>query len=174
MRITSRALLAKLLIGNLALAGCSSNDKPADPPSAPATKVTEAELPPPAPILIPPTTQPELPRAAEVEPPQPPTPAPSTLPAPPQELPVTQDKKDNLTVDLKPTGDGKTFRYKVQPGDTLWSIAERFLGDGNRFQDLQETNSIADPLKLEKNLEIKVVPKTKKGKSPHAQGELVE
>lgn len=172
MRNTSRALLAKLLIGNFALVGCSSSKKPTDPPPPAPTKVSEAQLASPTPISIPPTTQPEVSPAAEVTPPPPPIPA--ALPEPSHELPAPQEKKDDLAVSLKPTGDGKTFRYRVQPGDTLWSIAERFLGDGNRFQELQEQNNIANPLKLEKNTEVKLVPKMNKDKTPHAQGDLAE
>ena len=34
-------------------------------------------------------------------------------------------------------------RYMVQPGDTLWGIAERFLGAGTRWHDLYEYNALA-------------------------------
>lgn len=34
-------------------------------------------------------------------------------------------------------------RYMVQAGDTLWGIAERFLGDGSRWHDLYEYNDLA-------------------------------
>ena len=33
-------------------------------------------------------------------------------------------------------------RYMVQPNDTLWGIAERFLGDGNRWHDLYAYNNL--------------------------------
>jgi len=35
--------------------------------------------------------------------------------------------------------------YIVEPGDTLWSIAERFFGDGNRYKEIAELNNLADP-----------------------------
>lgn len=33
-------------------------------------------------------------------------------------------------------------RYMVQPGDTLWGIAERYLGAGTRWHDLYEINNL--------------------------------
>jgi len=33
-------------------------------------------------------------------------------------------------------------RYMVQNGDTLWGIAERYLGDGNRWHDLYAYNNL--------------------------------
>ncbi|MFJ4652762.1 LysM peptidoglycan-binding domain-containing protein [Nocardia sp. NPDC088792] len=35
--------------------------------------------------------------------------------------------------------------YTVEPGDTLWAIAERFYGDGNRYQDIANANGIPNP-----------------------------
>ena len=38
--------------------------------------------------------------------------------------------------------------YTVRVGDTLWSIATRFYGDGAMWRALAEKNGIADPKKL--------------------------
>lgn len=38
--------------------------------------------------------------------------------------------------------------YTVRAGDTLWSIATRFYGDGAMWRTLAEKNGIADPKKL--------------------------
>lgn len=35
--------------------------------------------------------------------------------------------------------------YTVESGDTLWAIAERFYGDGNRYQSIADANGIANP-----------------------------
>jgi hypothetical protein len=35
--------------------------------------------------------------------------------------------------------------YTVEPGDSLWAIAERFYGDGNRYRDIAQANGIANP-----------------------------
>lgn len=51
-----------------------------------------------------------------------------------------------------PRVDGNIVR--VEAGDTLWSIAEDFLGAGNRYKWLATTNGIADPNKLTIGQEI--------------------
>ncbi|WP_327093849.1 LysM peptidoglycan-binding domain-containing protein [Nocardia vinacea] len=35
--------------------------------------------------------------------------------------------------------------YTVEPGDTLWAIAERFYGDGNRYQEIATASGIDNP-----------------------------
>lgn len=39
----------------------------------------------------------------------------------------------------------ETLEYVVQPGDTLWSITQRFYGDAGRVRWLAEINGITDP-----------------------------
>lgn len=34
--------------------------------------------------------------------------------------------------------------YIVKKGDTLWSIAKKLLGDGNKFKEIQKANSLTD------------------------------
>ena len=34
--------------------------------------------------------------------------------------------------------------HKVQKGDTLWSIAKKYLGDGNRYKEIQKANGLKD------------------------------
>ena len=36
--------------------------------------------------------------------------------------------------------------YKVQKGDTLWSIAKKLLGDGNRYKEIQKVNNLKDTI----------------------------
>lgn len=35
--------------------------------------------------------------------------------------------------------------YTVEPGDTLWAIAERFYGDGNRYLEIAGASGIENP-----------------------------
>ncbi|WP_277965797.1 LysM peptidoglycan-binding domain-containing protein [Streptomyces sp. AV19] len=35
--------------------------------------------------------------------------------------------------------------YTFEPGDTLWAVAERFYGDGNRYRDIAAANGIDNP-----------------------------
>ncbi|MEU7764021.1 LysM peptidoglycan-binding domain-containing protein [Nocardia sp. NPDC049190] len=35
--------------------------------------------------------------------------------------------------------------YTVEPGDTLWAIAERFYGDGNRYQEIADASGVPNP-----------------------------
>lgn len=40
------------------------------------------------------------------------------------------------------SGDSETyFEYTVKTGDNYWSIAEKFLGDGNRYKEILELNN---------------------------------
>ncbi|MEU8545992.1 LysM peptidoglycan-binding domain-containing protein [Streptomyces roseoverticillatus] len=45
---------------------------------------------------------------------------------------------------LPPTAPGART-YTVEPGDTLWTVAERFYGDGNRYRDIAAASGIDNP-----------------------------
>ncbi|MEV7025310.1 LysM peptidoglycan-binding domain-containing protein [Kitasatospora sp. NPDC093558] len=44
-----------------------------------------------------------------------------------------------------PPADSAAQTYTVEPGDTLWAVAERFYGDGNRYRDIAAASGIDNP-----------------------------
>ncbi|MCV7199572.1 LysM peptidoglycan-binding domain-containing protein [Mycobacterium angelicum] len=88
-------------------------------------------------------------------------------PPPPAAEPANQDVTTNVAPEpvaepaaepvSGPAGDGSaamapgpapedTARtYTVEPGDTLWGIAERFYGDGSKYQVIADASGIANP-----------------------------
>ncbi|MET8777815.1 LysM peptidoglycan-binding domain-containing protein [Nocardia sp. NPDC004654] len=65
------------------------------------------------------------------------------LPAPEQEQPAEAQAAEQAP----PQPAAQT--YTVEPGDTLWAIAERFYGDGNRYQEIAEASGIPNPDAIE-------------------------
>jgi LysM repeat protein len=101
--------------------------QPAAPPAPPA-EPPAAPPPPPAPPAPPPPPAPV--------PPAPPAPPPPPAPAPPPPAPAP---------DPAPAPEAKT--YTVESGDTLSGIAQKVLGDGNRWHEIFDLNQdqIDDP-----------------------------
>ncbi|MFF4224238.1 LysM peptidoglycan-binding domain-containing protein [Streptomyces abikoensis] len=50
---------------------------------------------------------------------------------------------DTPAAEEAPTPEPRT--YTVEPGDTLWAVAERFYGDGNRYRDIAAASGIDNP-----------------------------
>ncbi len=46
--------------------------------------------------------------------------------------------------------------HKVVAGETLWSIAEKYYGDGFKWQQIAEANSISNPESLEKDTKLSI------------------
>ncbi|MET9610922.1 LysM peptidoglycan-binding domain-containing protein [Streptomyces sp. NPDC006512] len=44
-----------------------------------------------------------------------------------------------------PQADAKPSTYTFEAGDTLWAVAERFYGDGNRYQEIANASGIDNP-----------------------------
>ncbi|GMB10338.1 MAG: LysM peptidoglycan-binding domain-containing protein [Candidatus Improbicoccus devescovinae] len=45
----------------------------------------------------------------------------------------SQDSHQNIT---------KSVKYRVKPGDTLWAIAQKYLGSGSKFIDIKQINNL--------------------------------
>jgi nucleoid-associated protein YgaU len=52
--------------------------------------------------------------------------------------------KDGAALWASGTNTTERRTHTVAPGETLWVIAERYYGDGNRFRDIAEASGIAN------------------------------
>ena len=96
----------------------SSNTQTDEVPVTEPPQVAEADV-------VPAAAEQDLAPAAAGEPAPPPeAPAPPPPPHPPPPAPRT---------------------YTVVSGDTLWAIAERFYGDGNKYHQIAQASGIANP-----------------------------
>jgi len=124
--MTWTLLLSVLLVA----AGCQQTETTADVAPAPPPDDLYASAPPPAPEpILTPTTQTEPITATPAYTPQA---SPSSITVAPQ-INVTNGTPNN---------------YTVQRGDTLWSIARKVYGNGQKWQQLASANAISDPTKL--------------------------
>lgn len=71
----------------------------------------------------------------------PPTQTPPTQP-PRTQPPLTQPPR------TQPPPTPVIRSYSVEPGDTLWAVAERFYGDGRQYPQIAFANSVADPNRI--------------------------
>ncbi|MFC9893566.1 LysM peptidoglycan-binding domain-containing protein [Nocardia sp. NPDC127579] len=55
-----------------------------------------------------------------------------------------------------PASNGGGRTYTVEPGDTMWAIAERLLGDGNRYQEIADASGIANADSIQPGQELKI------------------
>ncbi|MFI7671837.1 LysM peptidoglycan-binding domain-containing protein [Nocardia sp. NPDC049526] len=72
-----------------------------------------------------------------------PLPAPEPEPEPEPE-PVAEQAAAPAAEEVPPPPPAAQT-YTVEPGDTLWAIAERFYGDGNRYQEIADASGIDNP-----------------------------
>lgn len=78
----------------------------------------------------------------------------SLRPARPAPAPVTRpvvrvtDKRGPDRRIGRPVEPPKPMSYTIKKGDTLWSIAKKYLGDGQRWRDIVAANPGLVPAKL--------------------------
>ncbi|EME98676.1 LysM peptidoglycan-binding domain-containing protein [Streptomyces mobaraensis NBRC 13819 = DSM 40847] len=59
---------------------------------------------------------------------------------------ASDTKTDSTVTAEEPAAAATDARtYTVAPGDTLWAVAERFYGDGNRYRDIAAASGIDNP-----------------------------
>lgn len=82
--------------------------------------------------------------------PIPPGEAPMTYPPPARTAERPAPQRFESVPPAGPAGPAATAgnTYTVQKGDTLWSIAQRMLGDGQRWREIQDLNPGLEPAKL--------------------------
>jgi nucleoid-associated protein YgaU len=73
----------------------------------------------------------------------PPPPAPEA--AAPEAAPAAEEPVPAPEPSGEPAPEPTTRTYTVESGDTLWAIAERFYGDGNKYQAIAEASGISNP-----------------------------
>ncbi|GAB2721523.1 LysM peptidoglycan-binding domain-containing protein [Nocardia thraciensis] len=65
----------------------------------------------------------------------------SPIPAPEPEVEMAAVVEDQAPPPAAP----QPQTYTVEPGDTLWAIAERFYGDGNRYLEIAGASGVDNP-----------------------------
>ena len=68
-------------------------------------------------------------------------------------------KVDVSNVAVQETKEVRVEIYEIQKGDTLWAIAKKFYGDGNKYKKIFEDNKevIKDPDKIYPGQKIRIV-----------------
>ena len=76
-----------------------------------------------------------------------PAPAPEATPAPEEPAPAPEPAHDAAESDGEPgeVPEPAGRSYTVESGDTLWAIAERFYGDGSKYQVIADASGISNP-----------------------------
>ncbi|WP_062986539.1 LysM peptidoglycan-binding domain-containing protein [Nocardia anaemiae] len=67
------------------------------------------------------------------------------LPAPEPEPELVVEQAAAPAAEEVPPPPPPAQTYTVEPGDTLWAIAERFYGDGNRYQEIANASGVDNP-----------------------------
>lgn len=57
----------------------------------------------------------------------------------------SQSTKKVTTTQTRPSSKPPVKSHKVVPGDTLWAICKKYLGDGSKYPDIAKLNGIKNP-----------------------------
>jgi nucleoid-associated protein YgaU len=66
-------------------------------------------------------------------------------PEPEAEAPAEEAHAEEAAAHPEPEPEPAARTYTVESGDTLWAIAERFYGDGNKYQIIADASGISNP-----------------------------
>jgi nucleoid-associated protein YgaU len=77
------------------------------------------------------------------EEPAPPPPEPQA--AAPEAAPAAEEAAPAPAPEPEPEPEPAARTYTVESGDTLWAIAERFYGDGSKYQVIADASGIDNP-----------------------------
>jgi len=72
------------------------------------------------------------------------------------------NQKQKSTPSAQQTSQGKDKEpeityYRVKAGETLYSIAKRYYGDGNKYKKIMRDNNIDDPSDVEVGMKLKII-----------------
>ncbi|TCJ04092.1 LysM peptidoglycan-binding domain-containing protein [Cytobacillus praedii] len=78
-----------------------------------------------------------------------------------QKVKVVNQAAANKQASPRPDNRAPAKTYKLVKGDSLWKIAQKFLGSGSRYKEIQKLNNIKESelRKLPIGLEVKLPPK---------------
>jgi nucleoid-associated protein YgaU len=75
----------------------------------------------------------------------PPPPEPEAEAAPAAEAEAVVEEASVTEPEPEPEPEPAARTYTVESGDTLWAIAERFYGDGSKYQIIADASGISNP-----------------------------
>jgi len=74
-------------------------------------------------------------------------------------IPATAAATPSVAPAPRPSDKPQVGSYTIRPGDTLWAIAQRELGNGSRHPEIARLNSIANPNLIFPGVTIKLPPR---------------
>lgn len=139
-------MTAAAMTVSLMLAGCAGGKSNKEATQLPPPPPLESE-PLPASLATPPA-----PVASSPQPIAPGPELPPEVPPAPQEAAVAHQSPTYYAPPAAPQVEQRI--YRVQKGDTLWSIARRHYGDGHAWEAIARANNLTNPSQLKAGQDI--------------------